>query len=263
MARIISIANQKGGVGKTTTVVNLGAALALEERKTLLVDIDPQANCTSSVGFRLGAEQPCLYEALVGLTPLRDIIRPTDFHSLWLAPSHIRLVGAEIELVAHTNRESRLRQVLKDVAGEYDYILIDCPPSLGLLTVNGLTAAEGALIPIQAEYFALEGLTQLLQTVATVQRRLNRSLRIEGILLTMFDPRLNLAKQVREELLNFFPAHTFKTIINRNVRLAEAPSFGRPVMHFALNSQGAEDYLALAEELIARNKQDSKNHVRS
>ncbi len=254
MARVITIANQKGGVGKTTTVVNLGAALALAERKVLLVDLDPQANCSSSVGVRVADDQPCLYEAMMGISSAKDLVQTTEFPGLFLLSSHIKLVGAEIELIEMLEREFVLKKILDALRSDFDYILIDCPPSLGLLTINGLTAADGVLIPIQAEYFALEGLTQLLKTIQTVQKRLNKALVIDGILLTMFDPRLNLAKQIRQELQQYFPSHFFKTMVNRNVRLAEAPSFSKPVMHFALNSQGAKDYLSLAEELISRSE---------
>jgi len=239
-------------VGKTTTAVNLAAALALAEKRTLLIDIDPQANSSSSLAVRLGREEPCIYDVLIENLPVHEVVRETEYPYLWLLPSHIRLVGAEIELVGFDERERVLRRALEPIREDYDLVLVDCPPSLGLLTLNGLTAAGSLLIPIQAEYFALEGLTQLLQTVRLVQRRLNPALRMEGIVLTMFDPRLNLAQGVKEELRKFFPDHTFETIIRRNVRLAEAPSFGRPVMHFSVRSAGARDYIALAEELLTR-----------
>jgi chromosome partitioning protein len=250
MSRVISVANQKGGVGKTTTAVNLAAALAIAEKRTLVLDFDPQSNTSSSLAVRLGRDEPCVYDVLMDGLPARNVVRPTDYPNLFLLPSHIRLVGAEIELVTVAERETVLRNVVAPLRQDYDFILIDCPPSLGLLTVNGLTAADSVLIPLQAEYFALEGLTQLLHTVRLVQKRLNTSLEIEGILLTMFDPRLNLAQAVRGELLKYFPEHTFDTIIRRNVRLAEAPSHGRPIMHFAVSSPGAADYLALAGEIL-------------
>jgi chromosome partitioning protein len=256
VSHTIVIANQKGGVGKTTTAVNLSAALGLAEQSTLLVDLDPQANSSSSLGVRVSDNEPCIYELLTGAVEADDIIQKTEFPFLSVLPSHIRLVGAEIELIDTEDRESVLRKCIDTVRDRFDFIVIDCPPSLGLLTVNGLTSADGFLVPMQAEYFALEGLTQLLQTVRTVQKRLNTDLKMDGVVLTMFDHRLNLANQVKDELHKFFPAHIFETIIKRNVRLAEAPSFGKPVMNFAASSQGARDYLALASELISRKKRD-------
>ncbi|MCF7811260.1 AAA family ATPase [bacterium] len=254
MARIIVIANQKGGVGKTTTAVNLSASLAVAEKNTLLVDIDPQANASSSLSVRLNEDTACIYEVLTTGVPVADVIIKTEYNYLSLLPSHIRLVGAEIELVGFKEREHVLSSALKPVIADYDYILIDCPPSLGLLTINGLTAADSLLAPIQAEYFAMEGLTQLLQTMKLVQRRLNPKLKLEGILLTMYDNRLNLAKQVSEEIRQYFPKNLLKTIVRRNVRLAEAPSFGKPALHFAVSSPGAGDYLSLAGEILTRSK---------
>ena len=239
-------------MGKTTTTVNLAAALAVAEKKTLLIDFDPQANSSSSLGIRIDDDRDSIYELLFGAAEFREVVCKTELQSLSILPAHIRLVGAEIELVNMEAREKVLRSRIRTFADEFDFVIIDCPPSLGLLTLNGLTAADSVLIPLQAEYFALEGLTQLLQTIRTVQKRLNPALEMEGILLTMYDPRLNLAKQVHAELLEFFPSHIFKTIINRNVRVAEAPSFGKSVIHFAISSQGAKDYLSLAEELIGK-----------
>lgn len=252
MGRVIAVANQKGGVGKTTTAVNLAAALGIAEKRTLLLDLDPQANSSSSLNVRVDRDAACVYDVIIENLPAAEVIRQTDFAYLSLLPSHIKLVGAEIELVTTEERESALRRALEPIRNDYDYILIDCPPSLGLLTLNGLTAADTFLIPVQAEYFALEGLTQLLHTIRLVQMRLNPELRMEGLLLTMFDPRLNLSRQVREELRKFFPDHTYEATIHRNVRLAEAPSYGRPAMHLAASSQGARDYLAVAAELMSR-----------
>ncbi len=252
MSRVIAIANQKGGVGKTTTAVNLSAALAVAEKRTLLLDLDPQSNSSSSLNIRLDRDDPCIYDVLIDSVPPQSVIRKTEFPFLSVLPAHIRLVGAEIELVNIAEREKVLKQAVDLIRDDFDFILIDCPPSLGLLTLNGLTAADAVMVPVQAEYFALEGLTQLLNTIRLVQVRLNPALTMEGLLLTMFDERLNLSRQVRDELRKFFPEHTFQTTVHRNVRLAEAPSYGKPAMHIAAGSQGARDYLAVAAELMAR-----------
>ena len=251
MGRIIAIANQKGGVGKTTTAVNLAASLAAAEQETLLVDLDPQANTSSGLGIRIGEGTPSIYEAILGTAKAEDAIQNLDFLShLDLIPSHIRLVGAQVELVDDPRREYRLREALEPIRDRYKYILIDCPPSLGLLTINGLTAADSILIPIQCEYYALEGLGQLLTTLRLVQKELNPELGVEGVLLTMFDQRLNLSKQVSDEARSYFGDKVFKTIINRNVRLSEAPSFGKPIILYDVSCSGARNYLALAREII-------------
>jgi chromosome partitioning protein len=253
MARIIAIANQKGGVGKTTTAINLGASLALAERKTLIIDIDPQGNASSGLGVEKGEGTRTVYDILVEQESVGSCIqRSVHFPTLDVIPSNRDLVGAEIELVTREGRESLLRAALGEVRGEYDFILVDCPPSLGLLTLNTLTAADSVLIPIQCEFYALEGLSQLLSTIRLVQRGLNPDLEIEGVLLTMFDRRLNLSRQVAEEAREYFGTRVFESAIPRNVRLAEAPSFGQPISMYDVLSAGAQSYLALAEELLAR-----------
>ncbi len=250
MPRIIAIANQKGGVGKTTTAVNLSACLAAAEKKTLLVDLDPQSNATSSFGVSVGAGDPCIYEVLLEEHPLSDITRETEIPYLNVAPSHMRLTGAEVELVNLGAREHRLRVALESAGENYEFLLIDCPPSLGLLTLNALTAAGSVLIPIQCEYYALEGLGKLLNTLRLVRRRLNPPLLIEGVLLTMFDRRLNLARQVVDEARAHFGERVYKTIIGRNVKLGEAPSFGKPIILYDIMSPGAQNYMSLAGEVI-------------
>ncbi len=251
MARVVAIANQKGGVGKTTTAINLGASLAVAEQKTLVIDIDPQGNATSGLGVEKLPELPSIYDVLVDGRPTDECTRRgVHFPFLDLIPSSRDLVGAEIELVDRPERERVLARSLDAARKEYDLILVDCPPSLGLLTLNTLTAADSVLIPIQCEFYALEGLSQLLNTVRLVQRGLNPSLEIEGVLLTMYDGRLNLSKQVAAEAREYFGGKVFETTIPRNVRLAEAPSFGQPIVTYDVLSAGAQSYLALARELL-------------
>ncbi len=250
MARIISLANQKGGVGKTTTAINLGASVAACERKVLLVDLDPQANASSGIGVT-DAEHS-MYDVLIDNMSIRDIIRPTEIPTLFLAPSSVDLVGAEVELRDAIGREYYLKRILDPIAADYDYILIDLPPSLGLLTINGLTASHSVLVPLQAEYFALEGISQLLATVDRVRSAVNPGLEIEGIVLTMYDERMNLARQVAEEVRGHFGEKLYKTVIPRNVRLSEAPSFGKPIILYDIRSRGSEAYVSLAKEFIHR-----------
>jgi len=250
MGRIISIASQKGGVGKTTTAINLGACLAQESKRVLIVDIDPQGNATSGLGINGNDQRLTTYEVLIGQAEIQEAITPTALSTLDLLPAGQRLSGAEVELVAMLARETRLKSCLTKVAGDYDYIFIDSPPSLGLLTVNALTASDSVLIPLQCEYLALEGLTQLIGAIRLVQDRLNPALRIEGVLLTMFDARLNLSQQVAEEARKFFAERVYKSVIPRNVRLSEAPSFGKPIVLYDPHSTGADSYRELAREVI-------------
>ena len=253
MPHVIAIANQKGGVGKSTTAINLGASLAVAEKRTLVIDIDPQANATSGLGIEINDPDKTIYDVLVRRIPIKDtIVRELHFPYLDVISSTRDLVGAEIELVSATNRETVLRDALASVRDQYDYVLMDCPPSLGLLTLNTLIAADSVLIPIQCEFYALEGMTQLLNTVRLVQRSLNSRLHIEGVLLTMFDGRLNLSKQVAAEAREYFGAKVYRTAIPRNVRLAEAPSFGRPIVLYDVLSRGAQAYLELAQEVMAQ-----------
>ena len=253
MSRVIAIANQKGGVGKTTTAINLGAALAVAEKRTLVVDMDPQGNASSGLGLEGRDRRPTVYDLLVDGRPAEEcLVRRIHFPHLDLLPSTRDLVGAEIELVATADRETVLRRALASLREAYDYVLVDCPPSLGLLTLNTLTAADSVLIPIQCEFYALEGLSQLLNTIRLVQRGLNPRLEIEGVLLTMFDRRLNLSRQVADEAREYFGPRLYRTVIPRNVRLAEAPSFGQPIVLYDVASQGAQSYLALAREILGR-----------
>ncbi len=253
MGKVIAVANQKGGVGKTTTSVNVASSLAAMEHPTLLVDFDPQANGTSGIGIDPKTVTVSTYEVLIEGVPLSRAILHTDMPFLDLAPSHINLVGAEIEMVDIPDRERILRTALEEVAAGYEYIIIDCPPSLGLLTLNSLTAADSVVIPVQAEYFALEGLGQLLNTIKLVRQHLNPDLEIEGVVLTMFDSRLRLANQVASEVKRYFGEKVFRTIIQRNVRLSEAPSFGRPVLLYDATSMGSRNYIALAREIMLSN----------
>jgi chromosome partitioning protein len=259
MSRVIAIANQKGGVGKTTTAINLGASLAVAERKTLIIDVDPQANATSGLGLDRNHSAPNIYDVLVGDRSIHQATRrEIHFPFLDLVPSTRDLVGAEVEMVGMISRESILRRALETVREEYDFVLVDCPPSLGLLTLNTLTAADSVLIPIQCEFYALEGLSQLLNTVRLVQRALNPGLEVEGVLLTMYDRRLNLSRQVAGEAREYFGKKVFRTAIPRNVRLAEAPSFGEPILQYDILSPGAQSYLALAQELLATGTKESE-----
>ena len=260
MSHVIAIANQKGGVGKTTTAINLGASLAVAEKRTLVVDIDPQGNATSGLGVEGRDSLSTVYDVLIGDRSVDEsIVREVHFPCLDVIPSTRDLVGAEIELVNMREREMILRRALRHIREQYDYILVDCPPSLGLLTLNTLTAADSVLIPIQCEFYALEGLSQLLNTVRLVQKGLNPGLEIEGVLLTMYDARLNLSRQVAAEAREYFGTKVYQTAIPRNVRLAEAPSFGRPIVLYDVLSKGSQCYLALAQELISRKARASES----
>ena len=249
---ILAVANQKGGVGKTTTVINLGASLAAAEKKVLLVDFDPQANCTSGFGLPKRGEIPSVYDLLTGAAPVEEVVRNTDLPTLSMIPGSISLAGAEVELAALEDRENYLMNALEPIRHDYDFIIIDCPPSLGLLTLNALVVSDQLIIPMQAEYFAMEGISELLRTVERVRESYNPNLSIKGVLLTMVDERTNLAKQVIEEVQSHFGAKVYKTLIPRNIRLAEAPSFGKPVLLYDIASRGAQSYLKMTEEFLAR-----------
>jgi chromosome partitioning protein len=255
MALVLAIVNQKGGVGKTTTAVNLAASLAAREREVLLVDLDPQGNATSGIGIaRDQSERPTIYHALLGEADARSAVLPTEVPHLFVLPSGADLVGAELELVSRDARESRLRAALEPLRGAYEYVLIDCPPSLGLLTVNALVAADRVLVPLQCEYYALEGLGSLLRTIDLVKASLKPELEMEGVVLTMFDARNNLARQVMKDVQANLPGQVYDTVIPRNVRLSEAPSHGRPAILYDIESKGAQSYLQLAEEMLHRHR---------
>ncbi|TFG97763.1 MAG: ParA family protein [Calditrichales bacterium] len=258
MGRIIAIANQKGGVGKTTTAINLSSCLAIAEKKVLLIDIDPQANASSGLGLRLDEDSQSVYELLLDDIQVEEVIFETNVPFLDIVPSHIRLVGSEIELIIQINREHLLKSKLVKIKDDYEYIFIDCPPSLGLLTINALSAADTVLIPIQCEYYALEGLSQLLNTIHLVQKNINKNLTIEGVLLTMYDNRLNLSQQVSEEVREYFKEKVYETAIRRNVRLGEAPSFGKPIIMYDAVSIGAQNYISLAEEIMNNEKETTR-----
>lgn len=261
MGKIISVANQKGGVGKTTTAINLAASLAAIEHSTLLIDVDPQSNSTSGTGFEYKSIENSIYQILVEGVEAKKAIKKTEMPFLDIIPSHINLVGAEIEMIDRTGREKILRSAINEVKNEYDFIIIDCPPSLGLLTINALVASNSVLIPVQCEYFALEGLGQLLNTIKIVRQHLNQDLDIEGVVLTMYDTRTRLSNQVAEEVKRYFEKKVFETVISRNVRLAEAPSFGKPVLLYDSVSVGSKNYLALAREIVIKNKRLFKNSL--
>lgn len=254
MGKIISLANQKGGVGKTTTAINLSASLALLGKKVLLVDADPQANASSGLGVDVRALEFTIYECLIDKVPAKNSILPTEIDNLDILPSHIDLVGAEIEMLQLEQRERVMKDVLVPLQASYDYILIDCSPSLGLITVNALTASDSVIIPVQCEYFALEGISKLLNTIKIIKSKLNPALDIEGFLLTMYDNRLRLANQVLAEVQKHFSAMVFDTVISRNVRLSEAPSHGKPVVLYDADSRGSNNYMDLAKELIAKHQ---------
>ena len=254
MAKIISVVNQKGGVGKTTTTVNLSACLEKQGKKVLLIDMDPQGNATSGLGIDTEELESTVYQVIIGEQSMEESIVKTEFGELYLSPSDIQLAGAEIELVSMKKREYMLKNALSGIKNQYDYILIDCPPSLNLMTINALVASDSVLIPVQCEYYALEGLSRLMQTVKSIKKQLNAELDIEGILLTMYDSRTNLSMMVADEVKKFFPSKVYHTVIPRNVRLSEAPSYGQPIIAYDPYSRGSESYTELAKEVIKNNK---------
>ena len=253
MAKIICIANQKGGVGKTTTSINLASSVAVAEKNVLIIDIDPQSNSTAGLGVSVSDDDFTIYDVLVNKIDPIEAIQSTSVPNMDILPAHIKLVGAEVELVHMIAREKILTTAIQSINDRYDFIFIDCPPSLSLLTINAFTSADSVLIPIQCEYYALEGLSQLLNTITLVQKHLNKRLQIEGVVLTMFDSRLNLSNQIAEEIREYFKNKVYQTVINRNVRIAEAPSFGKPIIMYDVISAGAQNYMSLAEEFIGQN----------
>ena len=253
MGKIIALANQKGGVGKTTTAINLSTSLATLEKKVLVVDADPQANASSGLGLDVKSIKTTIYECLIGEASAKDAVMTTEIDNLFIIPSHINLVGAELEMLSVPDREKKLKDVLLSIKDDYDYILIDCSPSLGLITVNALTAADSIIIPVQCEYFALEGISKLLNTIKIIKSKLNKDLEIEGFLLTMYDARLRLANQIYEEVKNHFQDLVFETVIQRNVKLSESQSFAQPVLIYDALSKGAVNYMQLAQEIIDKN----------
>ncbi|MDZ4179543.1 MAG: ParA family protein [Coriobacteriia bacterium] len=251
-ARVLAIVNQKGGVGKSTTAVNLSASLGDLGRKTLLIDLDPQGNASSGYGLNRGQREQCIYDALLGDVPLEQLIEPVEVEHVFVVPATIQLAGAEIELVSALSRENRLKNIIEPVLGDFDFVIIDCPPSLGLLTINALTAADGLIIPIQCEYYALEGLSKLLDSIRLVRSHLNGSLEVFGVVMTMFDVRTRLSQQVVDEVREYFDDKVFKTLVPRSVRLSEAPSFGQPISLYDPSGKGAEAYRELAKEVVSR-----------